>query len=71
MPERNRQAVLSRVAELKRARERDASQAMKELEAARVATLAKTARLRAERLARAAEERPSPLKKIAKRKKKT
>jgi len=59
-PERNRVAVLANAAELKRARDREASQTMKELEAERVATLAKTARLRADRLARSAEATPPP-----------
>jgi hypothetical protein len=52
----------SAVAALKLERSRSASEAMKEHEAARQATLAKTARLRAERLAReskaAAEAKP-------------
>jgi len=52
MPERNRESVLGRVAELKRLRDRDASQAMKDHEAKRLEGLIKTARLRAERLAR-------------------
>jgi hypothetical protein len=55
-PARTRESVLANAAELKIQRERDASQAMKEYHAERAATLAKTARLRAERLARAAEE---------------
>ena len=55
MPERNREEHLAAAAELKLKRDRDASQAMKEHEAARLAGLAKTARLRAERLARLAE----------------
>ena len=55
-PERNREETLARAAELKRKRDRDASQAMKDYEAAKLETLAKTARLRAERLAREAEQ---------------
>ncbi|MBU2533438.1 MAG: hypothetical protein KKB37_11905 [Alphaproteobacteria bacterium] len=62
MPERNRESVLGRVAELKRLRDRDASQAMKEHEAKRLEVLAKTARLRAERLARIFEKPTLPLK---------
>jgi hypothetical protein len=58
MPERDRAAVLGRVAEQKRLRDLEASQVMKEHEAKRTATLAKTARLRAERLARLAETPP-------------
>jgi hypothetical protein len=42
-------------AELKERRARDAAQAMRDYEAKRVATLAKTARLRAIRLAKEAE----------------
>jgi hypothetical protein len=53
-PERNREAVLARAAELKRSRDRDATQVMKEYETKRLATLAKTAQLRASRLARIA-----------------
>ena len=49
-------------AEAKRRRDRDASQAMKDHEANRLAILAKTARLRAERLARIAEATPTPKK---------
>jgi hypothetical protein len=58
-PERNREDVLARAAELKLKRDRDASQAMKEYEIARQETLAKTARLRAARLAVFAEAAPS------------
>jgi hypothetical protein len=50
-PERSREDVLARAAELKLKRGRDASQAMKDHEMARQETLAKTARLRAARLA--------------------
>lgn len=59
VPERNRIAVLSTAAERKRLRDRDASLAMKEHEARRLATLATTARLRAERLARFADAPPA------------
>lgn len=55
LPERDRNVVLATAAALKLKRDRDASQAMKELDAARLATLAKTARLKAERLAREIE----------------
>lgn len=58
VPERNREAVLAKAAELKLQRERDASQAMKEHHAEKLATLAKTARLRAARLALAADAAP-------------
>lgn len=58
MPERDRSAVLARIDEQKRLRDLEASQVMKEHEAKRLATLAKTARLRAERLARLAETQP-------------
>jgi uncharacterized protein YlxW (UPF0749 family) len=57
--ERSREDVLARAAALKLRRDRDASQAMKDHETSRVETLAKTARLRAARLARAADEVPS------------
>jgi hypothetical protein len=50
-PERSREVVLAKAAELKVQRDRDASQAMKDLEIAKLETLAKTARLRAARLA--------------------
>ncbi len=59
LPERNREAVLGRVAELKRLRDQDASQAMKEHEANRLEILAKTARLRADRLTRVSDV-PAP-----------
>ena len=68
-PERTREAVLENVAEAKHRRDRDASQAMKDHEANRLAILAKTARLRTERLARIAEATPPPNK--TKRRKKT
>jgi hypothetical protein len=58
-PERNREDVLARAAELKLKRDRDASQAMKDHEMARQETLSKTARLRAARLAMAVDEPPS------------
>jgi hypothetical protein len=61
VPERNRIAILSTAAERKRLRDRDASLAIKEHEASRIATLATTARLRAERLARLADA-PTPAK---------
>ena len=51
-PSRDRDAVLGRVAEAKRLRDRDASRAMKEHEANRLEVLARTARLREDRLAR-------------------
>ena len=54
--ERSREDVLAKAADHKLKRDRDASQAMKEHEAARAETLAKTARLRAARLARVAGE---------------
>jgi hypothetical protein len=57
-PERNREGELSKKAELKRLRDLDASQAMKEHEESRLAVLAKTARLRAERLARTSDVPP-------------
>lgn len=57
-PERNREAELSKRAELKRLRDLDASQAMKEHEENRLAILAKTARLRADRLARISDVTP-------------
>jgi hypothetical protein len=57
-PEFNRKAELSKKAELKRLRDLDASQAMKEHEEHRLAVLAKTARLRAERLARSFDVTP-------------
>jgi hypothetical protein len=58
-PERNREDVLARAAEQKLKRDRDASQAMKDHEMARQETLAKTARLRAARLAILADEAAS------------
>lgn len=64
MPERDREAVLGRVAELKRLRDRDASQAMKDLEANRLEVLAKTARLRAERMARIPKDPLPPQKSL-------
>jgi hypothetical protein len=57
-PERNREDVLARAAELKQKRDRDASQAMRDHEAAKQETLAKTARLRAARLALAGGAAP-------------
>jgi hypothetical protein len=53
--ERNREVTLAKAAEAKLLRDRDASQAMKEHKAERLATLAKTARLRAARLALTAD----------------
>ncbi len=54
--ERDREEELSKAAQSKLYRERQAAQALKDNEENRLATLAKTARLRAERLAREAEE---------------
>ena len=59
-PSRDRDAVLGRVAEARRLRDRDASRAMKEHNANRLEVLAKTARLRADRLARLADVTPRP-----------
>ena len=56
-PERTREETLAKAAELKLKRDRDASQAMKDHLAVKQETLAKTARLRAERMARDANER--------------
>jgi hypothetical protein len=53
-PERSRAETLAKAAGLKLKRERDASQAMKDLADEKKVTLAKTARLRAARLALAA-----------------
>lgn len=53
-PERRREDVLAKAAEIRLQRDRDASQALKEYAAAKLETLAKTARLRSERLAREA-----------------
>lgn len=58
--ERKPQRDAMSAATLKRERSRDAMQAMKENEAARQATRAKTARVRAERLAREAEAASAP-----------
>ena len=60
-PERNREEVLAQAAELKQQRARDASQAMKDHETSKQETLAKTARLRAARLA-LAPGAPRPIK---------
>lgn len=57
-PEHVRAEVLAKAVALKRARDRDASHAMKEIMAEKKATLAKTARLRAARLALAGEPVP-------------
>lgn len=57
--ERNREEKLIRTRDLKLKRDLDASQAMKDHQAARQEALAKTARLRAERLAREANEIPA------------
>ena len=54
--ERDREAARAMAAQSKLLRERDAAQARKDHEEMRLATLAKTARLRAERLAREAED---------------
>ena len=61
-PERDRAAAHAMAAELKLRREREAVQALKDHEEKRLATLAKTQRLRAARLALEAE---SPAKKPA------
>ena len=55
-PERDREEAFSKAAQSKLYRERHAAQALKDHEENRLATLAKTARLRAERLAREAED---------------
>ena len=49
-PERDREAARAVAAEMKLRREREAAQALKDHEASRLATLAKTQRLRAARL---------------------
>ncbi len=54
-PERDREVAKSRVAEAKLRRHQEALRALKEHEADRAAVLARTQRLRAERLAREAE----------------
>ena len=56
-PERDREAAKSMAAQMKLRRTRDAEQALKDSEVDRVAVLAKTARLRAARLALAADAR--------------
>jgi hypothetical protein len=53
-PERDHEAARAMAAEMKLRREREAAQALKDHEAKRLATLAKTQRLRAARLALAA-----------------
>lgn len=60
-PEIDREAARSRVAKAKLRREQEAVQALREREAERIAVLAKTKRLRAERLARGlnAEKQPN------------
>jgi hypothetical protein len=60
-PEIDREAARSRVAKAKLRREQEAVQALREREAERIAVLAKTKRLRAERLARElnAEKQPN------------
>ena len=58
-PERNREETLAKAAEDKRKRDLDASQAMKDHAAARQEVLVKTAKLRAERLAREADSSPA------------
>ena len=55
-PERDREEAFSKAAQSKLYRERHAAQALKDHAENRLATLAKTARLRAERLAREAED---------------
>jgi hypothetical protein len=67
MPERSRIAIPGTAAELKRLRDRDASLAMEEHEANRLAVLATTARLRAERLARLADAPPPAKTKLHKK----
>jgi hypothetical protein len=59
-PERDREALRAAAAEMKLRREREAAQAIKDHEAQRLATLAKTQRLRAERLARIEAEAQKP-----------
>ncbi len=59
-PERDREALRAVAADLKLRREREAAQAIKDHEAQRIATLAKTQRLRAERLARLETEPQKP-----------
>lgn len=54
-PERDREAARSMAAQMKLRRERDAKNAMKDHEDKRLATLANTKRLRAARLALAAD----------------
>ena len=56
-PERDREAAKSMAAQMKLRRAREAEQALKDSEVDRVAVLAKTARLRAARLALAADAR--------------
>ncbi len=58
-PEVDREETWAKASDLKLKRDRDASQAMKELQLARQETLAKAARLRSERLARAASQLPA------------
>ena len=65
--ERNRAETLTKAAELKLKREYDASRAMKDIASARQETLAKTARLRAERLARESNLIPVRKPRIAKK----
>ena len=54
-PERDREAAQAMAAQMKLRRAREAEQALKESEINRIAVLAKTARLRAARLALAAD----------------
>jgi hypothetical protein len=54
-PERDRAAAYAVAAQLKLRREREAAQALKDYEVKRLATVAKTERLRAARLALAAD----------------
>jgi hypothetical protein len=61
-PERDREAARAMAAQMKLRREREAAQALKDHEVKRLATLAKTERLRAARLALAADtQRKKPL----------
>jgi hypothetical protein len=57
-PERDRDAARAMAAQMKLRREREATNALKDQEVKRLATLAKTARLRAARLALAADAQP-------------
>ncbi len=59
-PERDREALRAAAAEMKLRREQEAAQAIKDHEAQKIATLAKTQRLRAARLARLETEPQKP-----------